>query len=387
MNETSTMTYAYTIGIDLGDTRHQFCMLRPEGTIEMEGKLDNHSVALQAMFATLAPSLVALEAGTHSPWIAAALEGWGHTVLVANPSELAAITKSQKKSDQRDARMLAKLARVDPELLRPLRHRSAQAQTDLALLKARHALVKVRSTLIGHCRGDRQERRGAPAQVLGRELPQAAGSRAGGAARGAGAAAAPGGRAEPEDLAVGAQDRGGGPGALPREQAPGGAGQRGPVDGAVASCWWSGMPSGSRKAARWGPTWGWRPKRISRAGAGWTSSAGSARRATLAVLLVLAVQCAQHLLSRRGKDCELRRWGLKLCERGGKAAKKRAVIATARKLAVQLHALWAGPEAYPIRSTPPRSRPSAGVAEVKRRGRRAPWPERRGVREAGERGL
>ena len=153
MNEITTMTYAYTIGIDLSDKRHQVCMLAPDGAIAMEGKIDNTTAALDAMFATLDRSLIALEAGTHSPWIAAALEDWGHTVLVANPCELAAITASQKKTDLRDARMLAKLARVDPELLRPLRHRSKQAQTDLALLKARHALVKVRSSLIAHCRG------------------------------------------------------------------------------------------------------------------------------------------------------------------------------------------------------------------------------------------
>ena len=99
MDEISTMTYAYTIGIDLGDTRHQVCVLDPEGRIVEEGKIDNTRAALEVMFATRPPSLVALEAGTHSPWISAALEGWGHAVLVANPNELAAITKSHKKTD------------------------------------------------------------------------------------------------------------------------------------------------------------------------------------------------------------------------------------------------------------------------------------------------
>jgi transposase len=48
----------------------------------------------------------------------------------------------------------------------------------------------------------------------------------------------------------------------------------------------------------------------------------------------------------RGEDSGLRRWGLKLAERGGKNAKKRAVIAVARKLAVLLHRLWVSGEVY-----------------------------------------
>ena len=52
-----------------------------------------------------------------------------------------------------------------------------------------------------------------------------------------------------------------------------------------------------------------------------------------------------------GQDSDLRRWGLKLAERGGKNAKKRAVIAVARKLAVLLHKLWVSGEVYePLRN-------------------------------------
>ncbi len=363
MNETSTMTYAYTIGIDLGDTRHQFCMLRPNGTIEMEGKLDNHSVALQAMFATLAPSLVALEAGTHSPWIAAALEGWGHTVLVANPSELAAITKSQKKSDQRDARMLAKLARVDPELLRPLRHRSAQAQTDLALLKARHALVKVRSTLIGHCRGI--------VKSAGARLPKCSAESFHKQQEAVPVALRE--ALEPLLRQVGelsqkiwqlerkieevAEER------YPESKrlaAPGSVGQL------TALCFMLVVGEAERfaKSRAVGAYVGLAPKKDQ---SGQVDKQCRISKAGNPYLRVLLVQCAQHLLSRRGKDCELRRWGLKLCERGGKAAKKRAVIATARKLAVQLHALWAGPEAYdPFYAAKKQARRGGGGGEAAR---------------------
>ena len=54
----------------------------------------------------------------------------------------------------------------------------------------------------------------------------------------------------------------------------------------------------------------------------------------------LLVQCSQQILSQRGEDCALRRWGQKIMERGGKRSKKIAVVAVARKLAVLLYVLW-----------------------------------------------
>ena len=61
----------------------------------------------------------------------------------------------------------------------------------------------------------------------------------------------------------------------------------------------------------------------------------------------LLVQGAQHILGPFGVDCDLRRWwGLKLAERGGRNGKKRAIVATARKLAVLLHHLWVSGEVY-----------------------------------------
>src|SRR5215471_12344719 len=63
-------------------------------------------------------------------------------------------------------------------------------------------------------------------------------------------------------------------------------------------------------------------------------------------LRTLLVQGAQHILGPFGPDCDLRRWGLKLAERGGRNGKKRAIVATARKLAVLLHHLWVSGEVY-----------------------------------------
>ena len=60
----------------------------------------------------------------------------------------------------------------------------------------------------------------------------------------------------------------------------------------------------------------------------------------------LLVGSAQYILGPFGPDTDLRRYGLRLCERGGKNAKKRAAVAVARKLAVLLHRLWVSGEVY-----------------------------------------
>jgi transposase len=65
------------------------------------------------------------------------------------------------------------------------------------------------------------------------------------------------------------------------------------------------------------------------------------------------VRGAHYILGPFGEDSDLRRWGLQLAERGGKNAKKRAIVAVARKLAVRLHKLWVNGEVYePLRNHP-----------------------------------
>jgi transposase len=74
--------------------------------------------------------------------------------------------------------------------------------------------------------------------------------------------------------------------------------------------------------------------------------ASGKRRLMSNFALLTNIEGAQHILGPFGVDCDLRRWGLKLAERGGKSGKKRAIIATARKLAVLLHHLWVSGEVY-----------------------------------------
>ncbi len=142
----------FTLGLDLGDRGHHVCVLDATGQIVREGALVNTRPALAKLLADFPGATVAIEAGTHSPWISRFLQEHGATVLVANPRKLHAISRSERKCDRRDAQMLARLARVDPALLHPIQHGSAQAQHDLLGLKLRDALVRTRVNLINTVR-------------------------------------------------------------------------------------------------------------------------------------------------------------------------------------------------------------------------------------------
>ena len=140
------------IGLDLGDRSHHVCVLDAAGQIIREGALPNTRPALAKLLADFPRATVAIEAGTHSPWISRYLTDLGANVIVANPRKLHAISRNERKCDQRDAQMLARLARVDPALLHPIQHGSAQAQHDLLGLKLRDALVRTRVNLINAIR-------------------------------------------------------------------------------------------------------------------------------------------------------------------------------------------------------------------------------------------
>ena len=143
----------FTIGLDLGDRSNTFCVLDDDGAVVAEGKVKTTRAALDQQFANLAPARVALEAGTHSGWISRLIESYGHEVIVANPREVRKIFQSDRKNDRSDAHILARLARFDPQLLEPIRHRDAQMQADLAFIRARETLVTARTKCINSTRG------------------------------------------------------------------------------------------------------------------------------------------------------------------------------------------------------------------------------------------
>src|SRR6516164_1588584 len=142
-----------TIGLDLGDRNSWYCVLDEAGQIQLEQRVRTTAQALQGVFGGMARSRMALETGTHSPWISRLLSKLGHEVIVVNARKVRLIGESRRKDDRLDAQTLARLARIDPELLYPVRHRSAKAQADLTVIRARAGLVRARTALVNTARG------------------------------------------------------------------------------------------------------------------------------------------------------------------------------------------------------------------------------------------
>jgi len=141
-----------TIGLDLGDRRHRFCALAGSGEVMEEGTVGNDRVGLSELSDRYPGALVVIEAGCHSPWVSRHLEQAGCEVIVSNPRKTRAIYQHERKSDRRDALMLARIARMEPALLYPVQHGSEQAQQDLLRIKLRDSLVRARVGLINSLR-------------------------------------------------------------------------------------------------------------------------------------------------------------------------------------------------------------------------------------------
>ena len=142
-----------TIGMDLGDRWSFYCVLDESGKVILEEKLATTPETMKQTFARIPRSRIAMETGTHSPWISRLLTQLGHQVIVAHAQKVDLITRSTRKDDRHDAKALARLVRIDPELLGPVRHRSAQAQIHLTVIRARAELVRARTALINATRG------------------------------------------------------------------------------------------------------------------------------------------------------------------------------------------------------------------------------------------
>lgn len=336
-----------TIGMDLGDKTSRYCAIGNNGEVLCEGSVPTTKKGMRQIFAALGRCRVALEVGTHSPWVSRLLKSLGHEVVVANARQVKLITQSSRKDDKLDAQMLARLARVDPQLLRPIRHRSEQAQLDLMQIRVRAGLVEARTGLVNMARG--------LAKAVGERLP----------------------KCDADNLDVERLR------ALPvgvetvlqpvleavesltekihtcNEQIEQIARERYPetellkqvsgVGTLIALTFVLTLEDAGRfrKSREVGCYVGMRPK--SRDSGDSQPQLGISKEGDV-YLRQLLVQGAHHILGRRGPDTDLKRWGLQLFARGGKNAKKRAVVAVARKLAVLLHSLWISGEVYePLR--------------------------------------
>jgi len=142
-----------TIGLDLGDRNSWYCVLNEAGQIQMEQRVRTTAKAWQEVFSAMPRSRIALEIGTHAPWISRLLSELGHEVIVANARKVRLIGESRQQDDRLDAQTLARLARIDPELLYPVKQRSASAPADLMVIRARAGLVRARAGLVNTARG------------------------------------------------------------------------------------------------------------------------------------------------------------------------------------------------------------------------------------------
>jgi transposase len=332
-----------TIGLDLGDRSSWYCVLDESGAVVLEQKLSTTAKALREAFGGMPRSRIALETGMHSPWVSRVLSELGHEVIVAHARSVRLIGESRKKDDRLDAQTLARLARIDPQLLCPVKHRSAKAQADLTVIRARAGLVRARTALVNTARGLAKsygERlRGCnvrnmnpeKAEGLSPELQRAL-----------------------EPLLAGIESlsericeynerieelaQRNYPQVALLKQIKG-------VGTLIALTFLLTLedPHRFRKSRDVGCYLGLQPGRRN---SGQSEPQMHISKEGDPYLRTLLVQGAQHILGPFGVDCDLRRWGLRLAERGGKSGKKRAIVATARKLAVLLHHLWVSGEAY-----------------------------------------
>lgn len=331
-----------TVGLDLGDRFSHYCVLNEDGEVVEEGRIQTNEAAMRQQFEGEPQQRIAMECGTHSPWISRLLKKLRHQVIVANARKLRAISENESKNDRVDAEMLARLAYSDPRLLSPIQHRSVERQRDLNLIHARDTLVRARTMLVNAVRGLVKSAGGRlpkcstgyfavhVARLLPAELKKAT---------------------EPlleQITGLTAQIR-----RMDRQieelverypeirilrTAPG----VGPVIAAtyVLTLDRADAIASSRGA---GAFLGLRPKQSQ---SGDSDPQHRISKTGNIYLRAMLVQSAHYILGRFGPDSALRRWGLKLTASGGKRGKKRAIVAVARKLAVILHCMWRSGQAY-----------------------------------------
>jgi len=349
MSNGSTEQMKMTAGMDLGDNYSHLCLIDTEsGELIEVSRLRTTPEAMRRRFDSERPLHVAVEVGTHSPWVSRLLEECGHEVLIANPRKTRLIYGEKRKTDKLDAEKLARLARADPELLYPVEHRGCDSQAHLAVVHSREALVRSRTQMINHVRGT--------VKSFGHRLPKCS--------TGSFHKKVPG--QLPSELAevlgpvvetIGsltekikdydrrieelAAERYPETGLLRQVSGVGSLTaltfvltledpQRFAESRSVGA--YLGLAPGTDQSGEQDPQ-----KRISGEGD--------------ELLRRLLVSSAHYILGPFAPDSDLRRHGEKIAQRGGKNAKKRAVVAVARKLCVLLHRLWVSGEVYePLRN-------------------------------------
>lgn len=343
-------TTKMTIGIDLGDTMSQICILDSDSEKVWEGSIRTTATRFTKFFAPYHQSTAAIEAGTHSPWVSHLLSSMGLKVYVANPFKVTAIWKTHYKSDKRDALILAQIAQFNPSFLHPITHRNEDAQLDLAIIKSRDALVRARTAWVNHIRGSVKQFglrvKASSTEAFPKRFMENL-------------------EDFPEPLI---------PALLPIVKLIDQLTQQirvydkqierlcntkytetlsvrqiqgvGPVT-ALAFVLTFESPERFPDRRRAGSFLGLTPRR--------DQSGSSDKQLRISkhgnpYLRRLLVACAQYILGPHARESDLRTYGERIFKRGGKNAKRRAVVAVARKLSVLMLALWATGEVYdPLR--------------------------------------
>src|ERR1700738_3686077 len=106
-----------TIGLDLGDRSSCYCVLDETGDVLLEQRVSTTPKAIKEVFGAMPRSRIALETGTHSPWVSRLLSELGHEPIVAHARSVRLIGESRRKDDRLDARGLVQLRRVPPQVL------------------------------------------------------------------------------------------------------------------------------------------------------------------------------------------------------------------------------------------------------------------------------
>lgn len=348
MNKDIAAGVQETIGLDLGDRVSTFCRLDGTGEVVERGEIRTEAKAMKTVLGKWSSAMVAIETGTHSPWVSRLAEECGHKVIVANARKLRMIYQNPRKNDRADAEMLARVARMDARLLGPIRHRGKGAQMDLSVLRARDGAVRARTQLVNQVRG--------LAKSAGTKLTCC--STASFAKKAA--------EQIPEELMPAVEPLI----AVIRVLSETIAGYDKKIEEITATKYPEVLRL--RQVDGVGPVTGltyvltiedprrFRSSRAVGAYIGLTSRQNQSgevnpemriTKAGDSDLRRLLVCCAQYILGVYGADSDLRRWGLKLAAKGNKSAKKRAVVAVARKLAVLLHRLWITGDTYePLRN-------------------------------------
>jgi transposase len=332
-----------TVGVDLGDQWSNYCIVGLGGETLAEGQFRTRREEIGEFFGGLAKSRVVFEVGTHSAWVREVVVGLGHEVLVANPRRMEGSKRRRRKNDRIDATKLARLGRVDPKSLYPIQHRSTEIREDLLVIRVRDSLVESRTKLISTVRG--------MVKTMGTRLPGCSSV----------------------SFSQKATDQ------IPSEvqetlqpllrliqtlsEEINGYDKRieklasekymhtkllrqvngvGPVT-SLAYVLTLETPLRFKRSRDVGPYLGLVPQQED---SGDCQPQLGISKAGDRMLRKLLVGSAHYILGPFGPDTDLRRFGMKLCQRGGKNAKKRASVAVARKLAVLLHRLWSSGEVY-----------------------------------------